>query len=160
MRGWLVGVLLAALAAATAGAAEKQMCVQIRDGQIRGSPSFMGAVTATCPYAARVVVLAEQGSWLRVRAVDGGAEGWMHTSALTPKRIVMKATGDTTGGVSSDEVALAGKGFTPEVEKEFKGRNKQADFATIDRMEKIRIPAQEREKFLRAAGLGSEGGAR
>ncbi|NTW06746.1 MAG: hypothetical protein HGA29_02760, partial [Syntrophaceae bacterium] len=55
------------------------------------------------------------------------------------------------------ELQLAGKGFNPEVEKEFKNRNKEISFHWVDKMEQIRIPETEKQKFAREGGLAING---
>lgn len=156
-----IALLAAALAAASLGTAlanDRVMTVQVREGQVRESPSFLAPVTGVLPYTARVTAGAPQGAWIRVKSADPAIEGWMHTSALTARRLALQQGSGTAGtGVSEDELALAGKGFSATVEAEFKARNKDIDFSWIDRMEQIRIPADERQKFLAKAGLGGEG---
>jgi hypothetical protein len=51
------------------------------------------------------------------------------------------------------ETALAGKGFNSEVEAQFKARNKKADFATVDRMERLSVPESEVARFIKQGAL-------
>jgi hypothetical protein len=44
----------------------------------------------------------------------------MHESALSAKRVKMQAGGTAKTGATSDELALAGKGFNKDVEAQFK----------------------------------------
>ena len=157
----LVCLLSWMCAAACWAATPARMSVQVQSGQVRATPSFLGAVVVTVPYGAAVDVLQQQGEWLQVRTAQDQA-GWMHQSALSTKRIVMNAGGATAqAGASSDELALAGKGFNSDVEKEFKAKNKNISFATVDRMVKIKVTPHEMQAFLRAGGVQpAEGGAR
>jgi glutamate-1-semialdehyde aminotransferase len=84
----------------------------------------------------------------------------MHKSALTTKKVSMSA-GTTTAktAASSDELALAGKGFSAQVEKEYQAKNKNLNFAAVDRMEKIKISPTDMQKFLDAGYVKpTEGG--
>jgi hypothetical protein len=111
------------------------LSVQVKQGQVRSSPSFLGSVTATVAYGEKVELIEDKGAWkmVSIRKI----KGWMHASALTTKAIALQAgKADVKTGATSSELALAGKGFNPKVEAEFKSNNKQLDYAAIDRMEK------------------------
>ena len=141
-------------------AGPKLMSVQVKEGQLRATPTFLGAIVANVAYGDRVEVLTEQNNWIEVR--HQGKTGWIHTSALTRKQIVL-ASGDREVGTSasSDELALAGKGFNAQVEAEFKAQNKDIDFTWVDRMEKAVISPQEITAFLKAGEVQvREGGGR
>jgi uncharacterized protein YgiM (DUF1202 family) len=126
------------------------MNVQVQSGQIRATASFLSKILTTVPYGVSVEVLQDKGDWLQVKTLQGQI-GWMHKSALTANKVAMSAGSATAKtAASSDELALAGKGFNSDVEKEFKAKNKQLNFAAVDRMEKIKISTAEMQAFLRA----------
>lgn len=159
---WLFcwGLLLSTPAISVAAPAPSRMNVQVQSGQIRSTPTYFGNVVATLVYGAAVDVLQTKGDWLQVKAPQGQV-GWMHKSALTTKKVAM-SSGSTTAkaGASTDELALAGKGFNSDVEREYKAKNKNLNFAAVDLMEKIKIPATEVQAFLQAGGVKpAEGGA-
>ena len=92
------------------------MSVQVKEAPLRSAPSFLGKIVAKVLYAKQVEVLEEQGVWNRVSVPDSRTEGWIHTSALTKKKIILTAgANDVQKVASSDEVALAGKGFNADV---------------------------------------------
>ena len=153
---WLL-VIPALLLAVSASAAE-MMSVQVKTSQIRVQPSFLAKVVASVAYGDRVVVLGRQGIWTRIRDPKGRS-GWMHSSALTEKKIVMTAgKNNVETAASSDELALAGKGFNSDVEAEFKTRNKDIDFTWVDRMEKIVITPRQMEGFLKKGEVNPPAG--
>lgn len=132
----------------------KMMSVQVKSTAVREKPSFVGKATATLSYGDRVEVAETRGVWAKVNASGGAIAGWMHTSALTPKRIVLKSGQETAQAkASSDELALAGKGFNADVEAEFKRQHRNIDFSWIDKMEKIKISSGEMESFLKEGGV-------
>ena len=101
-------------------AAPVRMNVQVQSGQIRMTPTFLGKVLGTVSYGAPVEILQTKGDWKQVKSAQGQV-GWMHKSALTTKRVSMTAGNATAkSAASSDELALAGKGFNSDVEREFK----------------------------------------
>ena len=135
------------------------MSVQVKTGQLRLTPSFLGKIVARLYYGDRIYVIEEKGSWLRVGLSAGAAEGWIHASALTPKKIVLQAGAkDIETAASSDELALAGKGFNQQVESEFRAKNPNLDFTWIDKMEAFVVAENEMKQFLKNGGLSPEGG--
>ena len=152
MKRWLA---MATIALAATGAwAAKEMSVQVREGQLRNRASFMGAVTGTVAYGDRVTVNQAQAGWCEV-ATAAGATGWIHESALTPKRLIADSgAGDARTGASGEEVALAGKGFSKEVEAEYKKQNAQLDYAWVDRMLQFGISNEQLVEFLKLGDLG------
>jgi hypothetical protein len=135
------------------------MSVQVKNGQIRATPSFLGKLVAPLNYGDRLQVLEQQGDWSKVTAA-GGQTGWVHTSALTKKKIALRAGAqDAQTGASGDELALAGKGFNSAVEADFKAKNQNVDFSWVDKMEKIKITPEAMQQFLKEGGIQpSEGG--
>jgi hypothetical protein len=134
------------------------MSVQVQDGKLRADPSFLGKIIGTVAYGDAVTVIRQQDPWLFVSTRTGKLTGWIHSSALTEKEIVLRA-GDANvqKTASQREIALAGKGFNPEVEKEYKKRNPNLDFASIDRMERIVISDAEIRQFMKDGKLYLEG---
>jgi SH3-like domain-containing protein len=127
-----------------------QMSVQVRDGKVRATPSQLGRVVTTVEYGALVQAGVPQNGWCSVTTADGKT-GWLHESALSKKPIAMRAGAtDAATGVSSDEVALAGKGFNEQVEAKFK-KDGKLDYTWVDRMAAFNAASDRIEQF-RAQG--------
>ena len=149
-----VFLLVFLMASTTAADAMKMMSVQVKQGEVRATPYFLGKIVATLSYGDRVEVLGSRESWFHVSFKGKGVTGWMHASALSEKRILLKAGGaDAQVAASSGELALAGKGFNADVEAEFKARNRNIDFSWIDRMQAMKVPPERIAAFLQEAGL-------
>jgi len=150
--------LICALCLAGAVRAET-MRVQVQTGQVRSAPSFLGQVVATVPYGQAVQTLEAQGAWQQVRTA-GGSVGWMHSSALTTKRIAAQTAGTTaSAGATGDELALAGKGFSADVEASFKNAHAEIDFTWVNRMAAQNASPAQIQAFVRTGGLKQNGGA-
>ena len=151
MKRWIL-ICCAALMATGAWAA-KEMSVQVRDGQLRTRASFLGAVVGTVAYGDRVTVNQTQAGWCEVSIA--GKTGWIHESALTPKKVVLASGGADARvqSVGSEEVALAGKGFSKEVEAEYKKQNKDIDYTWVDWMGKQTVPDAQLVQFLKQGDL-------
>jgi len=124
--------------------------VQIRNGKVRATPSQLGKVVADVAYGATVEAGTLQNGWYPVTLPDGKT-GWKHESSLTRKRVAMTAgTGDAATGASSDEVALAGKGFNAQVEAKMKADGK-LDYTWVDRMAAFQV-SEDQIALFRAQG--------
>jgi hypothetical protein len=140
-------------------AGQKMMSIQVKKGEIRSTPSFLGNIVARLSYGDRVYVREERGPWVRVGLPGNSNEGWIHTSVLTSKKIVLNpGAANVQTSASSDELALAGKGFSKQVEDEFKGKNPNINYAWIDRMEKFVVSEKQIKQFLKEGELSPEGG--
>ncbi len=160
LKTFLVIFLLVCLNGFPVFAAEqKTMSIQVKKGEIRSTPSFLGIIVARLSYGDRVYVREEKGPWVRVGLPGKSNDGWIHTSVLTSKKIVLKSgAANVQTSASSDELALAGKGFSKQVENEFKGKNPNVNYAWIDRMEKFVVSQKRIKQFLKEGELSPEGG--
>ena len=151
MKTWILAGCMAL--AATGAWAAKEMSVQVRDGQLRNRASFLGTVVGTVAYGDRVTVNQTQAGWCEVSIA--GKTGWIHESALTPKKVVL-ASGTTDArvqSVGSEEVALAGKGFSKEVEAEYKKQNAAIDYTWVDWMGQQTVSSERLVAFLKQGNL-------
>lgn len=150
--------LLAVLLTLTtlAWAADNFMSVQVREGHVRKSPAFLSPVLTTLGYGDKVSVLEASGDWSSV-TTESGSNGWMHTSALSPKEIIMDASAtDVAAAASGKEIALAGKGFNKQVEEEFRQEHTDLDYALVDEMETRAVRLTEIQAFLAAGKVKGE----
>ena len=155
-------IVLAALIGAPLvwAAAQKAMSVQVRNGQLRSGPSYLSKPSGAADYAERVEVLASQGAWRQVRT-PSGRTGWLHESALTPRTLAMTAAeGEVRTGASAGEVSLAAKGFTQQIEHEYKSKNPSVDFTWVDRMERLAVSPERAAEFLQQGEVAPRAGGR
>lgn len=156
-RGLLGAAAACACLAAMAAMAAGGVNVQVRDGQLRSAPSFLGRIVGQVAYGQAVTVAESQGDWSRVAA--GPVSGWIHASALTTADLGLKSgSGGAPSSVTEQEMALAGKGFNAQVEKQYRGAN-GGDYAGVDRMERQGLPTERLMAFLKQGGISPEGGA-
>lgn len=136
------------------------MSVQIREGQVRASPSFLAKPVAGVAYGQQVEVMETRGDWSRVRA--GAHSGWIHTTSLSRKKLTLRAGDEEVSSTASNkEIALAGKGFTEDLEAQYRNQHPASEFKEVDRMEKIKFDPEALLRFLREGGVEPKaGGAR
>ena len=126
--------------------ADTQMSVQVKQSAIRELPSFLSSVTAMLNYGDHVTTLDKKGDWFEVKGAK--KKGWMHASALNEKEVVL-AVGATKAqkNVSSNELVMAGKGFSSQVESQYRAKNHTLRFDLVDKMEALNIPLNVQRSF-------------
>jgi len=119
-----------------AWAANQMMSVQVRQGKLRDKPLFLAKIIGKLVYGQQVSTLKKQGSWVEVSA-GKDKRGWMHVSALSEKKIVLRSgKEDVKAKTSQEEYVLAGKGFNSEVESKYRAENAELNYAWVDKAEK------------------------
>ena len=113
--------------------------VAVEKVSVKSSTGVFSEELGTLPLGEAVTVLREDGKRTQIRA--GNLTGWVNSADLSKRRVV--ATGSS---VTNAEVALAGKGFSPAVETEY--RRNGLDYSMVDAMERITIPAPELRQFI------------
>lgn len=143
-------LVLLALCAGVALAAGS-MSVQVQSCKVRATASQLGKVVATVNYGDVLQVGDPQNGWYQVTV--NGVTGWVHESALSKKTVAMSSgTGDAATGASSEEVAMAGKGFNQQIENEMKAQGK-LDYTWVDKMSKLKPNEGEIALFRAQGGL-------
>jgi uncharacterized protein YgiM (DUF1202 family) len=156
---FIVAFVVALLGLTELAAEQKSMSVQVKKGAVRSTPSFLAKIIAKLDYGDQVVVTGEQNSWSKIEMTGVIKDGWIHSSALSSKKIVLKpGASDVEQAASDDELTLAGRGFNEEVEQEFKSQNPDVDFAWIDRMEAMVVSQNQIQNFIKEGGLKPQGG--
>ena len=144
-------ILLLALSAAMAA----QYTVITREAPVRKENRFFAPLVTRLPYGATVQDQGRRGDWLRVGY--NGKTGWIHVSAVQEQKFQLSGTGkarETTGY----EVALAGKGFTPEVENAFRGKNPKLQYGLVDQVQAYKIDDTQLQAFILSGKLNEPGG--
>jgi len=134
------------------------MSVQVKEGQLRSAPSFLGSIVGPVSYGDRVETVQKQGDWVEVKSPKN-LRGWIHQSALTGKQVVLNPGAQAPSAASSQEIALAGKGFNSDVEAQYRKNNAGIDYTTVNRMETFRVSREQMVSFLDEGKIKpSEGG--
>jgi hypothetical protein len=121
-------------------------------------PDFAGTPMGAVPEGSRVQVLRQAGDWYKVNYQ--GMEGWLNRQAFPAPKTPPSGLnlpgllfGAPVKQTSSDEVALAGKGFTPEVESGYRQKHPELNFAQVDRVETLKVNPAKLDAFIREGGL-------
>ena len=76
---------------------------------------------------------------------------------MTTKKVAASSGGATAGKVDERDVANAAKGFNPQVENEYRKKNPTANFAAVDRMEKLGTSDAAAVAFVRDGHIQPRG---
>ncbi len=155
---WLAMVTLAFLLLGPGAALGETMKVTQPNQSIYPDPDFAGTPVVTVPQGAVVNVQQQTGDWYKVEYQ--GKSGWMNRAAFPAP-----AAGGSKFGLgsllgvapakeaSSDEAALAGKGFTPEVESSYRQKHPEMKFAEVDKVEAVKVDSAKLQTFIKEGGL-------
>jgi uncharacterized protein YgiM (DUF1202 family) len=94
---------------------------------------------ANLPLGTEVTVVLENGKWTQIQT--GNRQGWIASASLSARKVVASNT-----AVTASDVALAGKGFSPETEMEYKRNG--LDYSVVDSMENTNIPNDDLLRFI------------
>lgn len=124
--------------------------------QIYQEPNFASTPVGPAPQGAKVNLIRQEGEWYKVDYQ--GTIGWLHRQAF-PEAAPAKTDlskmlfGGPVKETRTDEVALAGKGFTPEVEASFRQKNPGLGYAQVDKIETFGVDAARLQQFIQEGGL-------
>jgi hypothetical protein len=128
------------------------------DQSLYPDPDFASTPVASVPAGAEVNVETQAGDWYKVEYQ--GQTGWLNRQAFgkpQPARSGFSLPGLLTGKpvkeTSSDEVALAGKGFTPEIENTYRSKHPEMNFAQVDKIESFTVPPAKLQTFIKEGDL-------
>ena len=119
--------------------------VAVQSTNLKATAGVFANNLAAISLGEAVTLISDNGRWSNVQY--GNLTGWIPSNELTSRRI----TSSGSVGLSATEVALAGKGFTPELETEY--RRGGLDFSMVDYMERITIPSQDLQRFINEGRL-------
>jgi hypothetical protein len=147
MKRVLLVLLLSVGVAVAAPKVGSTITIRVMSAKIMKTPKFIGSAAGNVSRGDQLVVKEVKGDWYRV---EGAASGWVHKSSVTEGKVTLTSTpgGGSSGAVNRDEVELAGRGFTPEVEQKYKQSNPNLDFSHVDAIEKTSIDPAELEAFV------------
>jgi hypothetical protein len=163
-RWFTLAIMLTAVAGAFALAAPLKkpvkMFVQTRPAEVRASPTPLGKVVAVLGTNDQITATESTNLWFKVSTSDGLISGWMHSSALAKEQVKLESGAqDAQVAASSGEMAHATKGFTEQIEKEFRDKNKEINFAWVDKMQTFAVTENAMRSFLAEGQVEQKEGA-
>jgi uncharacterized protein YgiM (DUF1202 family) len=134
------------------------LMVEVQTTHLRKEPKFYASTIAVLRAGEVVEKISAANGWYQVKTTKG-AVGWLHSSAVQTGKFDLEATDRSlTTKATADEIALAAKGFSKQVEESYKAKHSEANFAAVDRMLKVKVSQSQLLKFLKEGKLGIYGG--
>lgn len=158
MRTWIAAGALALTLGlgGIAGTAPKQgstITVRVLSAKVMKDPKFIGGTVASVARGDQLTFVEAQKDWYKV-TTRSGAAGWIHKQNVTDKAVELSSKPGSGGGASQDEIELAGRGFTPEVEQEYRRKHGDLDFSHVDRIEALSVDSEALAKFAAEGKVG------
>jgi SH3-like domain-containing protein len=134
--------------------------VKVRSTALRSGPQFFASTVVALKAGDGLLLVSRQADWIQGKTA-AGQTGWIHQSAVEPRKIDILAWGKgTKTQASASEVAMAAKGFNKQVEDSYKAKNKNISFVWVDKMAQITVTRADLQAFLKAGKLAASGGSK
>jgi len=135
---------------AAAQSAGSILYVAVKTLTLKSGTGAFDSSQGTLKYGDKVTVISINGKFAEIASADDPTKtGWTSTANLSKKQI----TAGTSSTASAKEMALAGKGFNQETEKNLKNQKKDLNFADVDKTEAIKVHEKEVKRFLEEGKL-------
>ena len=153
---WLIFFLYIAVIIASANSVNAETVTVItKQNAIRESCKFFSPIKATVHYNDVLEVISQSGEWYQVSF--RGTQGCIHKTAVEKRSISLsEISGSGSRSTSGEEVALAGKGFNPQVEAAYSRENPGLNFQAVNRVENYRVSENELINFIQSGKLNLE----
>lgn len=148
-------LLITFVTASTKSVKAETLTVITKQNAIRESCKFFAPIKTTVNYNDVLQVISQSGDWYQV--TYRGIQGCIHKSAVEKKSVSfgrLNVSGSQT--TSGEEVALAGKGFNPQVEAAYARENPSLNFQAINRIESYKVPENQLMNFIEGGRLNLE----
>lgn len=159
MKRWILALVAVGLVAGGAGtllAGPKKgdtITVRVFSAKLMAEPKFIGKTVVEVSRGEFLTFEDKKRAWYQVKT-SSGKTGWIHKSSVVDKKIELSSEAGQSGGTSQEEIELAGRGFTPEVEDEYRSQHADLDFSHVDNIEKTGVDLESVAKFAAAGGVG------
>ena len=135
---FLLILMLFSLPVAMAEDAEPQVgdevAISVQNQSIYPMPAFYASPVEPVSYGTIASIDQIDGEWFRI-TTSLGKVGWIHSTSVTGA--IQSTSGGTSasGSVTSDEIMLAGRGFSQDIEETYAGQHPELNFTKVNTME-------------------------
>jgi hypothetical protein len=137
--------------------AAETLVVKVQSTELRKGPQFFSQALGPLRAGDRLEKVSESAGWIQVKTATG-ALGWVHSSAVeTPKFTLLAMDKSMKTQATANEVYLAGKGFTKEVEEGYRAKHADISYVWVDKMLEIKVGLAQIEDFLKKGKLDGFG---
>jgi hypothetical protein len=153
MKTWLISFVIVITVAASAYA--EPATVIVKENAIRESCKFFAPVKAMIHAGNVLEIVSQDGDWFQVKF--NNVQGCVHKSVVQTKSVSLskKLIGSEKQSASGEEVALAGKGFNPQVEAAYKSKNPKLNFQAVDAIGGYTVAENKVQEFIASGKLNT-----
>jgi len=153
----LIGVFALFALVVVAIEAGDPLFIQVRDSELRSTPGFLSPIVAELDFGDALSYVGDRSGWYQVTVQETGAAGWVHGGAVRENRqtTLQQAGEGTTRTVTAREIALAGRGFSQDLEHNYSDE-KGLDFSVVDAMEAEAVAPAEILGFVETGHLRTD----
>jgi len=160
MKKWKLPLILGIILGVSTIFGAETFIVKVRSSALRSGPQFFASTVIALKAGDGLLLVSRQADWIQAKS-SSGQTGWIHQSAVEPKKIDILAWGQgTKTQATASEVAMAAKGFNKQVEDSYKAKNKNISFVWVDKMAQIAVTRADLQAFLKQGNLAASGGSK
>ncbi|HEX4923488.1 MAG TPA: SH3 domain-containing protein [Bdellovibrionales bacterium] len=115
--------------------------IGLERAKVWAKPQVLAKTVGEVKYGTKIKVLETKNGWVRIETASAPkVSGWVMKNAIESRAEFAKAIGSgeaLDSSYGSQDVAAAGKGWDPNVEKSHRQGNPKLDYASVDAMEAI-----------------------
>jgi hypothetical protein len=150
-------VILSLLAADSPQDPGATLTVTRKTTKLRAQKKVFAPAVAELHEGDKLVFQSRDGAWLSVK--QDQLAGWLHETDVSKNPDVRLSGEGVRENYSASETSAARKGFNPQVEKDYRGKNPnlEAAFQIVDKLQARATPEAEVRTFLVEGGLLKEG---
>lgn len=148
----LSGAIILATGSMASEAAADGANVKIKSTALRSQPKAWASSVAVLNYGDALELIGAEGAWMKAKA-KGGKTGYVHSSALTTKKVLLASSKAPAAQVDRADIVMAGKGFSKEIERQFASTNGTLNYSAVNEVEKQRVGAGELSSFIKSGKL-------
>jgi hypothetical protein len=138
-----------------AATAETNLFVQVESAKLRAAPQQWAKPLVSLSFGDQITKKGDDRGWIKGTNV-GHIEGFIHESAVTQTKIILKPIGASLAELTVDgtDVYLAGKGFNVDTEAALAKTDTTLNYSAVDDMVVSARAAHDKvEAFVNAGGL-------
>lgn len=143
-----LSVFLSTVAIFAASGEKRYVCVQ--NLSVKSSTGIFASTIEKIKYGDEVILIEEKGKYSKIETASKKT-GWVATSSLTKKKIIQ----NSNVTASQEEIALAGKGFSAEIESEYK-LSGNYNYEAVDELEKNTVDEKTLQEFFQKRNFKTE----
>ncbi len=128
--------------------------VRVLSAKVMENPKFIGKTVAQVSRGAYLTYQSKKNGWYQVQTASGQT-GWIHKSAVLEKKVQLSSKmGQAGSGASKEEIELAGRGFTKDVEEHYRSEHRDLEFSHVDNIEALQMDPEAVAAFASAGSVG------